>query len=335
MFEYKNFPSPADLKAELPLENEERAFIEGSRKAAQEIASGRDGRLAIITGPCSIHEIEGALDYARELKKLSLKIEESSFLVMRVYVEKSRTGVGWKGLLYDPHLDGSSSIEAGLRLSRQLFIELAKLRVPIAVEFVDPLVSLYFDDLITWGFIGARTSYSQPHRQLASSLPFPIGFKNGLDGDLDQTLHSILSSKAPHTFLYVDNEGKLAPKQSSGNPCSHLVLRGSLSGTNYDEESVNRACESLKEQSLSPRLLIDCAHGNSQKDYEKQKEVFAAVIQQVQKGSDRIMGVMLESHLHAGSQRFDLDGSPLKYGISITDPCLDWISTEELILSTV
>ncbi len=327
------FPSPKELKAELPLAPQERDFIEYSRKIVQKIISGEDKRLALIIGPCSIHQVDAALNYAEQLAKLTHRVHESCFLVMRVYVEKSRTATGWKGMLYDPYLDGSHALETGLRESRKLFLELAKRKIPTAMEFVDPLASFYLDDLVTWGFIGARTAYSQPHRQLASSLSCPVGFKNGLDGDIGQSLHSLIAAASPHTFLSCDEEGRLSSTTSRGNPWVHLVLRGSLTQTNYDALSVNNACSKLSSRNLRPRLLIDCAHGNCQKVHEKQKEVFGAVIEQVQNGNEQIMGLMLESHLYAGNQSLSDDELSLKYGVSITDPCLDWASTEELILS--
>ncbi len=327
------FPSPKELKVELPLGEREQDFILRSRQTVQEIIAGADKRLAIIVGPCSIHQIDAALNYADKLGELMQQVHESCFLVMRVYVEKSRTAMGWKGMLYDPYLDGSHALETGLRQSRKLFLELAKRKIPAAMEFVDPLVSHYLDDLVTWGFIGARTAYSQPHRQLASSLSCPVGFKNGLDGDVSQTIHSLLAASSPHTFLSCNDDGRLSSKTSHGNPWAHLVLRGSLTETNYEAPSVTHACAKLSSRNLRPRLLVDCAHGNCKKEHEKQKEVFAALLQQVQEGKEQIIGMMLESHLHAGNQSLSDDEQSLKYGVSITDPCLDWVSTEELILS--
>ncbi len=327
------FPTPRELKQEFPLEKEEQEFVAQSREIAKAIVKGEDQRLALIVGPCSIHEIETALTYADRLAALSEKVSESCFLVMRVYVEKSRTATGWKGMLYDPHLDGSHVIETGLKLSRQLFLELTMRKIPIATEFVDPLAALYLNDLVTWGFIGARTFCSQPHRQLASSLNFPVGFKNGLDGDIDQTIHSLLAANSPHVFLYADEEGRLASTESHGNPCSHLVLRGALTSTNYDRHSVEKACEKLISRRFAPRLMIDCAHGNSRRDAERQKEVFFSVLKQVREDHGKIMGMMIESHLLAGNQSLSEGEDSLKFGVSITDPCLDWSSTEELILT--
>lgn len=328
-----HFPSPKELKNALPLDASTREFIGESRKKARAIVSGEDKRLAILVGPCSIHEIEGALLYADKLAALADRVSESCFLVMRVCVEKPRTGKGWKGLLYDPDLDGSHEIEKGVTLSRSLLLELAKRKVAALTEFVDPVLSSYFDDLVTWGLVGARTSYSQPHRQLASSLPFPVGFKNGLDGDIDQILHSISSAASPHTFLHLNDEAKLVVTESGGNPFAHLILRGSLAETNYSASAVEYVCKRLALQGLPSRLLVDCAHGNCQRDYTRQKEVFRDLLSQIEGGSGGIMGMMLESYLHAGNQSLSEEEISLKSGVSITDPCLDWSSTEELILS--
>ncbi len=327
------FPSPKELKKRFPLDAPAQSFIAESRRRARAIVSGDERRLAILVGPCSIHEIEGALTYAERLQDLAQRVSESCFLVMRVCVEKPRTGKGWKGLLYDPHLDGSHEIEKGISLSRSLLLELAKRGIPALTEFVDPVVTSYFDDLVSWGIIGARTSYAQPHRQLASSLPFPVGFKNGLDGDIEQILHSLHAAALPHTFLHSNDEGRLAIAQSAGNPWAHLILRGALEEPNYETESVKYACERLALHGLRPRVMIDCAHGNCQREYTKQKEVFHNVLSQIKAGESAIIGMMLESYLLAGNQSLSEEKPSLTSGISITDPCLDWSSTEELILS--
>ncbi len=324
-------PTPEQLKKALALGETERNFIAESRAAAEKILCGDDGRLALIVGPCSIHDVDAALEYAEKLGALSHQVRETCFLVMRVNVEKPRTTVGWKGMLYDPYLDGSNALEEGLFRARTLFCALAQQKIPTATEFLDPLAALYYDDLVTWGFIGARTSCSQPHRQFASSLSFPVGFKNGLDGASELTIHSLLSAAHEHTFLYANDAGNLCAQSTSGNPWVHLVLRGSHFSPNYDRDSIDGACTKLKEMGLNPRLLIDCAHGNCQKDYEKQKEVFHSVLEEIARGA-QVFGMMLESHLLAGNQSVSSE-STLKVGVSITDPCLDWSSTEELILS--
>ncbi len=328
-----SLPSPRELRASLPLSSSQSAFIASSRKTAIDLLLRKDPRLLIVLGPCSIHDTKSALEYAERVYELSKKVKDFAFLVMRAYVEKPRTQAGWKGMLYDPHLDGSYAIGEGLELSRRLLIALAEKKVPVATEFVDPIASPYLDDLITWGFIGARTSASQPHRQLASSLPFPIGFKNGVDGNIEQAIHAQVAASAPHVFMQVDLEGKLAAKKSEGNPFGHVVLRGSLSGINYDPLSIARILKKISLFGIKPRILVDCAHDNSQKLPEKQKEAFCSVLKQIAQGTPGIFGFMLESHLQGGNQSLSEEGaSSLKYAVSITDPCLDWASTAELIL---
>jgi 3-deoxy-7-phosphoheptulonate synthase len=322
-------PTPRELREALFLSFQQAAFIEASRRSIQQILQGTDRRFAIIAGPCSIHDRKSALEYARRFKELASQVSKSCFLVMRVYMEKPRTTTGWKGYLYDPFLDGSYDIRSGLFSSRELLIQLAAMEIPTAAEFVDPLAAPYFADLISWGFIGARTSASQPHRQLASLLQLPIGFKNGTDGNIDHALHGVLTAQHKHTFLYMNDEGKVAITASPGNPLTHVVLRGSWETTNYDPESIAFVKEKMDSLMLNSKILIDCSHGNCQKLHERQKNVFYSVIEQIEAGNDAILGVMLESHLQAGSQPIDF---PLDYAVSITDPCIDWSTTEELIL---
>ncbi len=323
-------PSPQELKIRLPMTPHAAEFIAQSREAAKRIVQGKDPRKAVIVGPCSIHDCKSAMEYAERFKELADVVGKNCFMVMRVYVEKPRTSTGWKGLLYDPHLDGSHDIETGLLWTRELLLALAEKGVPAATEFVDPLASLYFEDLVAWGFIGARTSASQPHRQFASGCDMPIGFKNSTDGNLDNAVHGVLSAVAPHASMGVDEEGRVCAVQSSGNDFSHIVLRGAHDFTNYGPESVRSALEALKKYQLPPRLMIDCSHGNCQKSFEKQQEVFLSVLEQ---GNESIFGMMLESHLESGSQPLTEDLSRLKYAVSITDPCLDWQRTEALIYS--
>lgn len=326
-------PSILEIKQLFPLYPHHLQFIAESRIHAKAIMNGTDPRKAVIVGPCSIHDKKSAIEYARRFKELSEKVGRSLFLVMRVYVEKPRTITGWKGLIYDPHLDGSHDMQTGLIWTRELLMALTEMKVPIATEFVDPLTAYYFQDLITWGFIGARTSASQPHRQLASALKIPIGFKNGTDGNLDNALHGITSAKTSHCFMNIDEEGHLCAIQSDGNPWTHVVLRGSQELPNYDPGSVGVALHKLSAMHLSPRLMIDCSHGNCQKDHERQKIVFASIMQQMERGNESIFGMMLESHLESGNQLLTEDPTLLKYATSITDPCIDWETTEELIYS--
>ncbi len=325
-------PSPQEIKTQFPLSASAAAFIQQARETAKQIISGMQARKALIVGPCSIHDRKSALEYATRFKELAQAVNRSSFLLMRVYAEKPRTSTGWKGLVYDPHLNGTHDIKTGLIWTRELLLMLAEMGVPCATEFVDPLAALYFDDLITWGFIGARTSSSQPHRQFASTLNFPIGFKNATDGNLDSAIHGVLSAAEAHAALHIDGQGRLCAIQSQGNTYTHIVLRGAYDTTNYDRISVQRAMNQLKSYGLPQRVMIDCSHGNCQKRFDKQQEAFLSVLEQIEQGNDQIFGLMLESHLEAGSQPLT-DPAQLKYAVSITDPCLDWETTQKLIYS--
>ncbi len=321
--------TPDEIKKKLPISEKQKRFIASSRQTAQQIVEGSNDSIAIIMGPCSIHDTSLALEYARRIKNLA---EQSSFfLVMRVYCEKPRTTIGWKGLLYDPYLNGTHDIATGIYLTRELLLKLAEMGVPCATEFLDPIVAPYIEDLITWGFIGARTSSSQPHRQLASSLSIPIGFKNCHAGDIHPAIHGVIAARSSHVFVTVGGDGKICTKKSFGNNASHIVLRGSSEKPNYDKKSVQDALKAVHLHGIQSRILIDCSHGNSQKKYEKQKEVFLSVMEQIAQGNHSIMGVMLESHLLEGNQALNEDVSSLAYGVSITDPCIGWSTTEELL----
>jgi len=324
-------PSPHEIKTLLPLSPKIGEFIEKSRDTAREIVTGKDPRKALIIGPCSIHERTSALEYAKRFKELSDATARTCYLVMRVYAEKPRTSIGWKGLLYDPHLDGSHDIKTGLVWTRELLLALNEMQVPCATEFVDPLAAMYFDDLITWGFIGARTSSSQTHRQFASQLKIPVGFKNSTDGNLDSAVHGAFSAKESHALMHIDPHGRICAVQSQGNPYSHIVLRGAKESTNYDKVSIQMALLKLKSAQLTERLMIDCSHGNCQRSCDRQRDVFLDVLEQIEKGNDRIFGLILESHLQSGNQQLTEDPSQLEYAVSITDPCLDWKTTEELV----
>jgi 3-deoxy-7-phosphoheptulonate synthase len=250
---------------------------------------------------------------------------------MRVYCEKPRTASGWKGFLYDPLLDGSHAMHLGIEWTRQLMLDLAAMQVPIATEFLDPLTAFYYDDLVTWGSIGARTASSQIHRNLASALSMPIGFKNGVAGNIAAAINGALAASHPHTYMRICDNGKPTISRTAGNPDAHIVLRGGESGPNYDPASVSEALMHLEHVKLPPRLLIDCAHGNSDKNDERQSVIFRSIIHQILEGNANIRGIMLESHLHAGNQPLMASPSPLRYGVSVTDPCLDWDSTAHLI----
>jgi len=321
-------PSPAGLKKQQPLSKSALSFIANSRARASQILLGKSKTLVAIVGPCSIHDPESALDYAERLKKLSADLGENLFLIMRVFVEKSRTHLGWKGMLYDPYLDGSNDVAAGLRKSRRLFIELAEMGVPTAMELFDPLAASYFDDLLTWGLIGARTAGSPYHRQMASGMPFPVGFKNDMHGYLEEAVLGVSTARVPHVHFGLSSEGKVAAIETAGNPLSHLVLRGSLNEPNFDALSVNRALLALEKEQIFSRIVIDCSHGNSRKDPRRQSIALESLLEQ---SSPMVAGFMLESYIQPGKQTLFKDLSLLDYGVSITDPCLSWEETEKLL----
>lgn len=326
-------PTPRYLKELSPLSEQGRAFVLDARNTIRNIFDRQDERLLLVVGPCSIHHTGEALQFAREFKELAERVKDDCFLIMRAYIEKPRTRQGWKGLVHDPHLNGSHDVSCGLQIARTLLVELAEMGVPVATEFLTPHLAPYIEDLITWGCIGARTSSSQVHRLLASSLPMPVGFKNSIDGNTECALSAIHVARSPHSFMHISDEGKLIQTQSSGNPYSHLVLRGSRTGTNYDAPTIQQILTSLRSEELPPRLLIDCSHGNSEGQYFKQKEVFETVLKQIQEGNKQIMGMMLETNLEAGSQAIPAQLDQLQPGVSITDSCLDFSSTAELISS--
>lgn len=292
---------------------------------------GRDDRLLAIVGPCSIHDPAAALDYARGLAPLAMRHSAELFVVMRVYLEKPRSSVGWKGLISDPHLDGRCDIAHGLRTGRQLMTRVAELGLPIATELLDGNLAPYFVDLLTWAAIGARTTESQPHRELASSLSFPIGFKNGTDGRIEGALGGIRSAAQQHRRLAPNEQGRLALAWSAGNQDCHLTLRGGSGGPNYRAEFVAAASRAAREAGAPERVLVDCSHGNSGKDHEQQARVSQDVACQVAGGAGHVLGVMIESHLVAGRQDLTCGGAGLRYGQSITDACVDLTTTETML----
>jgi 3-deoxy-7-phosphoheptulonate synthase len=328
----EKLPSPSELWKELPLQEHQKNFIASSRRQIEQILDASDPRLLLIVGPCSIHDIQSAKDYALKLRELSKQVSDNFFVLMRVYFEKPRTTVGWKGLLYDPHLNGSHDISHGLRTARQLLLELAELEIPAASEVLDPISCYYFSDLISWACIGARTSESQIHRQLASALPMPTAFKNSTTGNIEVAVHGVVTASSPHTFLGINAEGKASVIKSEGNPYGHVVLRGGDNKPNYDPDSISKSLDLLKQHRLPPRLIIDCSHDNSMRRHEQQPHVFQSVIHQFLEGEKSLRGLILESHLSAGNQPLTDNLAALKYAVSITDPCLDWDSTEQLIL---
>lgn len=322
-------PSPAELLAEFPATEKQMQFIHRARIEVQDAIFHHRSRLLLIAGPCSIHDIESAKQYASRLAEISKEVSDTFVTVMRVYFEKPRTSLGWKGLIYDPFLDGSNAMAKGLRLTRQLLLELADMEVPAAAEFLDPLSAQYFSDLITWGCVGARTSESQTHRQMASSLPMPVAFKNNTTGNVDVAVHGVLAAAIPHTYLGIDLQGKVCQQSSAGNPTCHIVLRGGEESPNYDPESISSALDALQKNCLPPKILIDCSHDNSRRKHEQQVSVFQSVIHQIKEGEKGIRGLILESNLEAGQQ--PLESDELRFGVSVTDACLDWDTTAKLV----
>jgi len=318
-------PTPREVQRDLPASEAEAAHIARSRQTLQAILRGDDSRLIVLVGPCSIHDPASALEYAQRLRDYASSVNDALALVMRVYFEKPRTRMGWKGLIYDPDLDGRGDIGEGLRRARRILLECARLGVPAASEILDLVTPQYYAELLSWGAIGARTVESPLHRQMASALSAPVGFKNATDGNVQIAVDAILVAAQAHTFPSVSFDGRAMIVQSTGNPYGHLILRGGASGPNYDAASVDAAAQALSQAGLSPRLVIDCSHGNSAKDYRRQPEVAARVAEQIAGGSRAICGVMLESHLVEGKQA--PDGS-LRYGQSITDACIGWEQTQ-------
>ncbi|MBJ7449893.1 MAG: 3-deoxy-7-phosphoheptulonate synthase [Parachlamydiales bacterium] len=322
--------TPNALVQSLPLTSLHKDFIQSSRQALKNILDGVDDRLIVICGPCSIHDLTAAKDYAQRLKKLSDDVQNKIFIIMRVYMEKPRTAYGWKGLIHDPLMNGTYEVNRGLTLARELLIDLCDLQMPAAMEFLELSTPLYLADLITYGCIGARTSSSQPHRQLASSLTMPIGFKNSIDGNISLAVQAAFAAKQPQSMINANEQGYLTQFFTSGNSYSHLVLRGGGGKTNYDQQSIAKSVHLLKEMDLITRLIIDCAHDNCHKIYQLQETAFHDVLKQISKGNKEIAGIILESHLNAGNQTIS-ELNKMKYGVSVTDACLDWQTTENLI----
>lgn len=326
---FKRLITPLQVKELIPAKPETLDSILSARDTARRILRGEDPRLMVVVGPCSIHDPVSAMDYAKRLAALANELNDKLFIVMRVYFEKPRTTVGWKGLINDPHLDDSADLEYGIKLARKLLLDIAELGLPTGTEFLDPIIPQYIADLISWAAIGARTTESQTHREMASGLSMPVGFKNGTDGSIQTALDAMRSAFAPHSFLGIDPEGMTSIITTSGNQDSHLVLRGGRDGTNYGPEHTASAAEKLRKAGVPVSLMVDCSHANSGKDPLRQPEVLRNVIQQRKAGRTDIVAVMLESHIHLGTQPASRDG--LKYGVSITDACLDWESTAALL----
>jgi len=317
---------PAILMENLPLSEQASTTVAESREAVARILRQQDDRLVVVVGPCSIHDVAAAREYARGLRALAAELADALFVVMRVYFEKPRTTVGWKGLINDPHLDGTFKVNEGLGLARSLLLDLAEMGLPAGCEFLDTITPQYIADLVSWGAIGARTTESQVHRELASGLSVPVGFKNGTDGNVQIAIDAIQAASHPHQFLSVTKQGLSAIVATRGNPDCHLILRGGSGQPNYEAASVARAVEALEKAKLPPRLMVDCSHGNSRKDPARQPAVAHDLAEQVRRDGRALAGVMIESHLVGGRQD-PVAGKPLTYGQSITDACLSWGDT--------
>jgi 3-deoxy-7-phosphoheptulonate synthase len=323
--------TPATLLADLPLHESQATLVATTRDRIRDILQGRDRRLLVIVGPCSIHDVNAALEYGDKLTAVRDRLSDSLEIVMRVYFEKPRTSVGWKGLINDPHLDGSYDINTGLRLARQLLLNLASMGMPAATELLDPIIPQYIADVVSWTAIGARTTESQTHRQMASGLSMPVGFKNGTDGHLDSAINAMIAAQQSHHFLGINADGLASIVATTGNPDTHLVLRGGKDGPNYSAAHIEMAAALLERKGLSPRLMVDCSHANAAKDAQRQVVVCNNIAQQVQQNSRYLAGVMIESHLKAGNQPIPQDLSQLVYGQSITDPCVDFATTVDML----
>ncbi|MDY7026129.1 MAG: 3-deoxy-7-phosphoheptulonate synthase [Pseudomonadota bacterium] len=320
--------TPQALKTILPLSEKAIQNVESGRQVVRDILDGKDKRLFVVIGPCSIHDTEAAIEYAKRLKVLADEISDTIYLVLRVYFEKPRTTIGWKGLINDPDLNDTFNIEKGLHIARKLLIDIAEIGLPSATEALDPISPQYIQDLISWSAIGARTTESQTHREMSSGLSCPVGFKNGTDGSLDVAINALLSVQHPHSFLGINQNGEVSIINTNGNPYGHVVLRGGGGKPNYDSVNVSIAEQTLQSKNVSDKIMIDCSHSNSNKDPALQPLVMQNVTNQILEGNQSICGLMVESHLKWGNQKLTDDKADLEYGVSITDACIDWETTE-------
>ena len=322
---------PRELKEELPMTvAANRTVVEG-RNAIKRILRKEDPRMLAVVGPCSIHDPAAAIDYAERLADLGQKVGDRLCLVMRVYFEKPRTTVGWKGLINDPGMDGSCDLHRGLRMARDLLLKINGLGVPCATELLGPIIPQYITDLIAWAAIGARTTESQTHREMASGLSMPVGYKNNTDGGVDSACNAMVSARHPHSFLGMDLEGKICLVRTTGNPDGHIILRGGKDRPNYDAASIAEVRQKLQKAGLEPTLMVDCSHANSGKKHTRQEAVWRATLEQRLEGDDGIIGMSLESNIHEGNQAIPRDPAQLQYGVSVTDECISWETTERLI----
>jgi len=327
--DYQVVITPTELKKELPLPESVRDLVAQSRQTVKDILDGKDDRLFAVVGPCSIHDTDLALEYGKRLKALADQVSDHIVIIMRVYFEKPRTTVGWKGLINDPHLNGSFDIETGLRKARNLLIQLSEIGLPLATEALDPISPQYLQDTITWTAIGARTTESQTHREMSSGLSSPVGFKNGTDGSLDVAVNAMKSVVSRHAFLGINPQGQVAITKTMGNQYGHVVLRGGGGKPNYDSVSIALCERALEEAKLPTNIVVDCSHANSNKDHNVQPLVLDDIAHQIKDGNRSICGVMIESNINEGNQSIPDDLSQLKYGVSVTDACISWESTEK------
>ncbi|AAU37711.1 3-deoxy-7-phosphoheptulonate synthase [Basfia succiniciproducens] len=322
--------TPAELKQKLPLPIALRTQIETHRREIADIVHKKDDRLLVVIGPCSVHDTKAAIDYAKRLKALSDELKDQLYIVMRVYFEKPRTTVGWKGLINDPRIDGTFNVEEGLHIGRKLLLDLAEMGLPLATEALDPMTPQYLADLFSWSAIGARTTESQTHRELASGLSMAVGFKNGTDGSLATAINAMKAASMGHSFIGINQQGQVNLLHTEGNPDGHVILRGGKK-PNYQQEFVNQCEEELAKAGLETAIMIDCSHGNSNKDYKRQPSVAKDAVNQIVAGNKSIIGLMIESNINAGNQSSEQKVSEMKYGVSITDACIDWETTDNLL----
>ncbi|CCG86267.1 3-deoxy-7-phosphoheptulonate synthase [Erwinia piriflorinigrans] len=322
--------TPESLKNQYPLNNALEGQITASRRVISDIISGKDHRLLVVCGPCSIHDPEAALAYARDLKKLADRVSDRLYIVMRVYFEKPRTTVGWKGLINDPHMDNTFDMETGLHIARKLLLNLVEIGLPLATEALDPNSPQYLGDLFSWSAIGARTTESQTHREMASGLSMPVGFKNGTDGSLATAINAMRAAAQPHRFVGINQAGQVCLLQTQGNPDGHVILRGGKQ-PNYGPQDVAQCEKEMRQAGLRPSLMVDCSHGNSNKDFRRQSGVAESAVAQIKDGNRSIIGLMLESNIYEGNQSSEQPRSEMRYGVSVTDACINWETTEKLL----
>tara|TARA_B100000809_G_scaffold37862_1_gene33119 strand:- start:836 stop:1945 length:1110 start_codon:yes stop_codon:yes gene_type:complete len=324
--------TPAELKREIPISDVARETIASGRKAIEDILERKDHRVFVVVGPCSIHDLDAAHEYAKKLKVLADKVSDTLLIVMRVYFEKPRTTTGWKGLINDPFMNDSFKITDGLHIGRQLLHDILEIGLPTATEALDPISPQYMQDLIAWSAIGARTTESQTHREMASGLSSSVGFKNGTDGSLTVAINALQSVASPHRFLGINSDGKVSVITTKGNPYAHVVLRGGNGKPNYDSVSVSICEHELAAEGITPNIMVDCSHANSNKDHNLQPLVLENVANQILEGNTSIIGAMVESHLNGGNQKLSSNPDDMAYGVSVTDACIDWETTEASIL---